>query len=510
MDYHPSEPQRLFHETTADEVGYGGEIGGGKTKALAMDMLFKAVKYPKANIYCFRATYQQGQDTLLEEIEHSYPPQIGRYNIGDTTYYFVNGSKIKIRQCNTLADAMKNDGKEFNILYIDEAQHLLYVVFDYLCLRPRANKNLGISPQVKFTAMQGGKGHAWIKRDYINGLMPNEPKMTLVTDDRTGETYEIFRQFIPAALSDNKHVDSKYAGRLGMRSAKLRKKVTTNDWNAIEGQSFPEWVDKPTEDGKPDGKRNDKWTHVIKPFPIPEHWPIYRGYDHGYSSPFSGLWATRGDETYGNRLFFIAECYGGTEDEEGLRLPNSQIGEMLAFVEKPLMEKHGWVEGVADPSIYSRSSSSEESIADVLRNVIVAEINGHPTGLEFHDPRFEEEFRNNVINNRLLGISLIHELLRFDGEGYPGVQVFDTCRRFCKHFPELVSSPKNPDDVDSDGTADHDYDAFRYIVMMTKPKVKTPIAMPRRRRFDPMGFGTEIYDGDDNGKVISMPEIKVG
>jgi hypothetical protein len=505
MSYHPSPPQRLFHETTADEIGYGGELGGGKTKALAMDILFNAVRYPRSTMYVFRATYQQGEDTLLEEIEHSYPKEVGRYNKEDTTFYFVNGSKLKVRQCNSLADAEKNDGKEFNKLYIDEAQHLPLPVFDYLCLRPRANKALGMQPQVKFTAMQGGKGHAWIKRTYIDALEPNVPKMTLVVDDKTGEEFEIYRQFIPAALSDNKHVDRKYAGRLGMRSERNRRKARTNDWNAIEGQVFREWVDKPYLD-KECTKPNYTWTHVIPAFEtLPEHWPIYRGYDHGFASPYSVLWHTRADESYRNMLLMTHELYGGTEDEEGLYETVSQIAEKIAFVERPLLERHGWIDGVGDPSIFSRSANSEQSIADIFKEFIVL----GDIGIIFHDPRYEEEFRNNVINNRLQGISLIHELLRFDADGYPKFQVFDRCVKFRKHFPELVTAKNNPDDVDSDKTADHDYDAFRYVAMMTKPNIKAPVPIRSRRRFDPLGFGNETLD-DDRGKVISIPEIKVG
>jgi hypothetical protein len=499
IDYHPSAPQRRFHETESDEIGYGGEIGGGKTKALAMDALINALKYPGITMYCFRATYQQGEDTLIEEMENSYPPELARYNKEDTTWYYVGGSKLKMRQCRTLDDAMKNDGKEFNKLYIDEVQHLRFDVFDYLCTRPRANKKLGVSPQVKFTAMQGGKGHAWIKRTYI-GLEPNTPTMTLVKDTKTGEEYEIYREFIPASLTDNKHVDDKYAGRLGMRSERLQKKVRTNDWNAVEGQAFPEWVDRPYLDSE-QKKPNYKNTHVIPAFEIPAHWPIYRGYDYGRAKPYSVGWFTRGDEMYGNRLFMIHELYGGTDDEEGLNETVSQQADKIAAIEKPFAQKHGWIVGVADPSIFSKSPyEQEESIASVMEE----------HGVVFESPHHNPDVATNVINNRFQGKQLIHQSLLFDGEGYPGFQVFENCKKFRQHFPELVTDPKNPDDVDSDGTADHDYDMGRYVIVLTKPKIKAPVPITRRRRIDPLNFGERQYDGDDKGKVIQIPDIIIG
>ena len=505
--YHPSRPQRLFHETKSDEVMYGGEVSGGKTKALIMEAMLKACKYPGVTIYLFRATYQQGEDTLLQEMERSYPPEIGKYVKLDQTFYVVNGSKIKMRQCKTLDDAKKNDGKEFSLLLIDEAQHLEHDAFDYLCTRPRANKDLGIQPQVKFTAMQGGKGHSWINRKYVKPLIANEPKQEIVTDSKTGEQYKVWRQFIPASLEDNFHVDRRYAARLAMRSDRLQKKVRSSDWNAVEGAAFPEWVDKPLDEN---GNPTDRWTHVIKPFEIPPNWPIYRGFDYGRSSPYSVLWFARGDERYKNRLFLIHELYGGTEDEEGLDEPVSVIADKIARIEAPLLQKHGMIDGVADPAIFSKSAFSEESIAAVMATPMRDEhgnIVRH--AIDFRDPRHDPEAANNVINNRLLGKELIHQALVFDADGHPSIQVFETCKWFRKHFPELTRDAKNPDDVDSDKTADHDYDAFRYVIMLTKPKVKAPVDIRKYRPRNPLGF-TPREDSDDYGKVLQIPEIIVG
>jgi hypothetical protein len=511
MDYHPSEPQRRFHESDADEIMYGGELAGGKTKALAMDMFLTACRYAKSTLYCFRATYQQGGDTLFEEMEKSYPKEIAHYVKEDTTWFFVNGSKIKMRQCKTLDDAKKNDGKEFNKLYIDEAQHLLYEVFDYLCLRPRANKKLGMHTQVKFTAMPNGRGFAWIKRNFVDPLTPNVPKMYKVEDKKTGEEQEMYRQFIPASLSDNKHIDDKYIGRLNMRSDRFRNMARGNNWTNVEGQAFPEWIDKPYLDSECK-KPNYKNTHVVPAFEIPAHWPIFRGYDYGRSSPYSFLWFAKGDETHNGRLYLIHELYGGTEDEEGLNEPVSVQAVKAAAVEKPLAQKHGWITGVADPSIFSKSPyEQEESIASVMEpqyeegtGIMIRD------GVVFENPHYNPDVAVNVINNRLQGIELIHNALLFDAEGYPSFQVFDTCKKFRQHFPELVTDEKNPNDVDSSGTADHDYDAFRYVVVYTKPKVKAPLKMPRRRIIDPLNFGERRYDDNDNGKLIQIPDIVIG
>lgn len=509
LDYHPSPPQRRFHETDSDEALFGGEVGSGKTKALVMDALFMACRFPGIALYTFRGTYKEGEDTILEEIERSYPKEIGYYSKIDTTFYYVNGSKLKLRQCKTIEDAKKNDSKEFGILYVDEPQGLSFEVFDYLCTRVRANKKLGVKPQVKLTAMQGGKGHAWIKRNLVDPCIatPNRPVEITVVDDRTGEKFIITREFIPAATRDNKYVDDGYIARMNARSEKLRRKLLTYDWNAIEGQAFREWVDRPYLDSERK-QPNYRNTHVVPDFPIPEHWPIFRGYDYGRAKPYSFLWFTRGDETYGGRLFLIRELYGGKEDESGMDEPVSKQAEKALIIERAFVAKHGYVEGVADPSIFAKSPWEDESIASMMGNRYDEETGELiREGIEFLDPRYEKSVAQNIINNRLQGKELIHEALIFDGAGFPGFQVFESCAQFRKHFPELVVSPKNPDDVDSEDTADHDYDAFRYVVMLTKPRAKKIVDIPKRRRWDPLDVNKDRRENDGKLLEIKVPEI---
>ena len=481
------------------------------TKSLVMDAMFAAAKYPGIALYVFRPSYKEAEDSILEEIQRSYPKEIGTYVKDDSTFYFINGSKLKLRQCKTIEDAKKNDSKEFGKLYIDEPQALLFEIYDYLCTRVRANTELEVKPQIKLTAMQGGKGHSWIKRTYVDPLIdtPNVPVEVSNTDARTGEVFTITREFIPAATRDNKYVDAGYLARMNARSEKNKKRLLTYDWNAVEGQAFKEWVDKPLDEK---GKPTDRNTHVIHwEGEIPDHWPIIRGFDYGRAKPYSVLWFAQSDETYKGRLFLIAELYGGKEDESGLDETASQIAKKIADFEKPLLEKHGFIDGVADPSIFGKSAFDDESIASVME-MPVLDSNGnvirHP--VTFRDPRHDPEAAYNVINNRILGKALIHELLLFDADGYPGLQVFDTCKWFRKHFPELVADAKNPDDVDSIGTADHDYDAARLVIKLTKGRVNTPVVRAFKRRFDPLDFGESRYSGNDTGKVIQMPDIILG
>ena len=47
---------------------------------------------------------------------------------------------------------------------------------------------------------------------------------------------------------------------------------------------FTEWRNDPAR------YEDQRWTHVIAPFTIPKHWQLYRGFDFGFSKPFSVGW----------------------------------------------------------------------------------------------------------------------------------------------------------------------------------------------------------------------------
>ena len=56
----------------------------------------------------------------------------------------------------------------------------------------------------------------------------------------------------------------------------------------------------------------------LRPLPSPRHWKIYRGYDFGFSKPFSVGWYAADEE---GRLYRIKELYGCTgRPNEGLRI----------------------------------------------------------------------------------------------------------------------------------------------------------------------------------------------
>ena len=85
---------------------------------------------------------------------------------------------------------------------------------------------------------------------------------------------------------------------------------------------------------------------------------------------------------------------------------------------------------------------------------------------------------------RMDGKMQVHHRLAFDDGGLPMLYVFSTCRHFIRTVPSLVYSPRDVEDVDTDGE-DHIYDELRYVCMQNPiaPRVRT---VKEPKPYDPL------------------------
>lgn len=440
----------MFHASTANEILYGGAAGGGKTKALIMDALFRTIKYPNTCAVVFRRTYQELEDTDIKEAKSSYPKEIAKYNATRHEFKLINGSIILFRHCEHEADKFNYSGIEIQFLYFDELTSFEQGIYDFLKTRLRAKKSLGVTPIVRSASNPGNIGHGWVKKLFVDA----GPYMSLQTQEIFSEslqkTKKIKTQYIPALATENPHITDDYIFELEQKPEALRKALLNGDWDSFEGQVYTEFKNDSSH------YMDRLWTHVIAPFEIPSHWQRYMSFDYGYSEPFSvGWWAV--DQN--GIAYRYKEWYGCVpkKADTGIMLTPREIAEGIIERENDEIANNITIDRIADPSIFDRSRG--DSVADQMRP------SQSKKGIYFRKGD----------NTRIAGKMQLHERLRFNSNGKPGIYIFNTCKDWIRTVPNLPYSTKKPEDIDTNAE-DHAYDETRYFLMAR------PIATKEKER----------------------------
>jgi PBSX family phage terminase large subunit len=434
--YTAQEKQVLFHNATAEEVLYGGAAGGGKTKAILWDATTKALRYKNIRIGIFRRTYPELEKSLIFNFLSEVPTKLYKYSKQEHRATFIStGSVIDFNHCQYEQDVFRYQSVEYDFLYFDELTHFTEFIYKYMLSRLRTTDK-SIVPQIKAGSNPGNIGHGWVKRRFIDGVVPNEITEKIDEDDDMPYPYRV--QFIPARLSDNKILmesDPTYEDRLKRLPENERRALLDGDWDVFKGQFFTEW---------------NKQAHVIEPFDIPVEWKRFRAMDWGFSAPSCVLWfAIAPDKT----LYIYKELYKAKATTEDLA---AQVSDM-SYNKDGTKENISYT--VADPSLWSINQYERgESTAYRLSQ--------HGLPLVKAD------------NSRVSGWSAVRDYLSYTSETQPKLKVFSTCKNLIRTLPEMIYSRNNSEDLDTTAE-DHALDALRYGIMSnptnphTKVKPKT-------------------------------------
>lgn len=441
--WRPQPKQWEFLRRGEYEVLYGGAAGGGKSDALIIEAL-RQIHIPHYRGLIMRKTYPEC--AVLVDKTLSYYPRIcpgARYNDSKHMWVFPSGAKIYFGSMQHSGDRIKYQGQNYDFIGIDELTHFTLEEYSYLKSRNRPS-GPGTRVYIRATCNPGGVGHAWVRERFITGKKPLETVTETVTVD--GRSYERTRAFVPATVFDNQALltnDPDYVATLASLPEGDRRALLYGDWDSFSGQVFTEFRNNP------EGYVSRRWTHVIRPFEIPAHWRRYRSFDFGYAKPFSvGWWAV---DTEG-RVYRYRELYGcGAAPDTGVKWEPNRIARRIREIEDEL-ERGNTILGVADPAIWDVRYGLEASPAQAMERY----------GIYF----------DRGDNSRLAGKMQLHYRLAFDGEGYPMLYVFDTCRDFIRTIPALCYSENRAEDVDS-RMEDHIYDETRYF-LMTNPVAARP------------------------------------
>ena len=436
----PQRRQADFLARFEDEALYGGAAGGGKSEALVAEALRQA-HIPHYRALILRKTYPELSE-LIDKSQRYYRGAFpgAQWSEARHMWRFPSGAKIYFGAMQHTNDRFKYQGHAYDYIAFDELTHFTQDEYLYLLSRNRAS-GPGTRVYLRASANPGGIGHGWVKARF---LTPAPPMQTIWEDvqvrtpDGAVHTARRSRIFVPSTVFDNQILlqnDPAYAARLAALPDADRRALLYGDWDAFAGQVFSEWRADPAH------YADRRYTHVVDPFPIPRGWRVVRGFDFGYSRPFSvGWWAISPD----GALCRIRELYGCTgTPNEGVRWEPARIAREIKKIEQDDPNIRGrTVRGVADPSIFDESRG--ESVAQMMER--------------------EGIFFDRGDNSRIAGKMQVHHRLAFDQNGAPGLTVFSTCRHFIRTVPALVYDPVNVEDVNT-AMEDHIYDEMRYVVM---------------------------------------------
>lgn len=452
----PQPKQLSFLQRPEYECLYGGAAGGGKSDALLAEAL-RQVDNPDYRGLILRKTYPQLSE-LVDRSRAIYQAAFprARYNGTDHAWTFPSGARIFFGSMQHTKDRTNYQGKRYDFIGFDELTHFTWEEYSYMFSRNRPSKREGGKPTrvyMRATANPGGIGHGWVKDRFITAA----PPLTTIVEDMTVNgpdgpiSVKRDRIFVPATVFDNKKLmeaDPNYIGNLALLPEAERNALLYGDWDTFSGQVFTEWRNDP------DHYEDRTWTHVVAPFMPPKHWRFWRGFDFGYSKPFSVGWFCADED---GRIYHVAEYYGFTgTPNEGVRMNPVEIASEIRRIEEdnPIL-KGRHITGIADPAIFEASTG--ESVASLMERA----------------PNFVTWYPGD--HARIAGKMQYHYRFAFDEEGLPMFQVFNTCQNFIRTIPTLVYDDKHVEDINTE-QEDHIYDMARYVLM------ENPISPPAPKK----------------------------
>jgi hypothetical protein len=420
LGYEPTLRQKQFHASKAHAVLLGGALGGGKSKALTAETLRAAVQYPGIRIGAFRRTFDELSESLLAELANfDFAEALGaQWNKSTHTLTFPNESIVRFRYCETVEDASRRQGGQYQLVVFDEAGLVPGEVIEALEERQRSgDANIPVLG-LRLASNPGDQGHMWLKNRFIDPT--NYGKHPAV--DEQGRSVE----FIPSKASDNPHLDKGYQRQLdAISDPERRRALRDGDWDILAGSMFGEF---------------SRERHVVEPFDIPKEWARRVGVDYGWEV-WAVIWLAIDQD---QRVWLYREIWQR-------HVPEREQAKMILALEQAAGEVG--VYRVADPAMWGQVGSALPPAVQYLLEGCAIE---------------------KALNDRLSGVSRFHTYLAegpacahhraMGWSSCPLLHVFSTLTNWIRTVPALLRDPGRSEDV-LKNNIDHIFDATRYCLM---------------------------------------------
>lgn len=236
-EFRPLPPQRAYLTSKAKIRGYGGAMGGGKSRTLCEDTFNQMLERPGIVAVLARQAHtsiiETTKKTMLGQV---VPPEliVRKKESGGEDYIEIwNGSRCHFIG---LEDPVRWYSSELGWIGFDEAQEIKEETAIRLITRLRQP---GMPCRACFTFNPSSPGH-WLQKWFIIGGEQTEfgfHKDALYASDATRPIGDM--DFVSAKATDNIHLPEGYVEEtLAGLPERLRRRYLEGQWEFIEGNSF--------------------------------------------------------------------------------------------------------------------------------------------------------------------------------------------------------------------------------------------------------------------------------
>ena len=222
-------------------IGYGGAVGGGKTRALAEYAIDALLEFPGNIVLLGRRDMVDLRDTTMQEFKRAIPRDVVVRENQRFEYMDLRlkdwpagvASRIYFRG---LKDMGSLGSTAYGAVLIDEAHEVPVDVAQYVFGRlrwrlPPQIEELGYVQKYVFLAASN-PFPGWFQKWFVNRDLPEA-----VLADKS-----ISVHFIPARVKDNPHIDPGYELSLrAMYPESWVRRLVEGEWDVIEGAVYPEF-----------------------------------------------------------------------------------------------------------------------------------------------------------------------------------------------------------------------------------------------------------------------------
>lgn len=442
-----------------EELLYGGQAGGGKSRLLREIGNAICLMWPGAQVRLFRRTYPELEEYIIPKLQEEIPSEVATWHGGLRAMQYVNGSELRCLHANRDEEVYEYKTAEWSALLIDQAEDFTPFQLRFLRHRVRQTKEAfgGRWHRIAvYSANPGGAAHQYLYGGFIDSHEPG----TVFQAPQSDAGWR--RCFLPARLADNPSLDAdEYRQTLYGLPEHLVRAYLEGDWSYVVGAFFDEWRATDME-----GAAWHVWTEAQlralydipddTPFPPPA-WQKWAGVDGGFNDPWVVLFATKAPD---GRVIVYREIYAtkvGIPEQAGrIKAVAAQNDEKITAI-------------LCDPAMFTRNANLTWSDQQVYAEHGVTLTRG--------------------TNAREAGWRRVREFLApASHDGYPSV-VFVAGRtpNLVRTLPILMTDPAHPEDIKHGVTQkqdDHAADCLRYLLGPAAVAEQQAEATPMHARMD--------------------------